>query len=106
MGNYTMNLAVTYHCSSGTLIREGYIEVQSCLGLVADYTANLMAGILPLTVQFNHTTAKLPSASNPDKVTGFTPKNRVISQQEGTCRFYRPSSLIRGRMSWPIRLRG
>jgi len=79
-GNYTVNLTVTNEYGANTTAGSGFIEVTT--GMIADFSANLSTGTLPLAVQFrdNSTGTNITGWAwdfNNDTVIDSTDKNPV-----------------------------
>jgi PKD repeat protein len=59
-GNYTVNLTATNSDGSNSTSKAGYITVTRLIPPVANFTANITTGRVPLAVQFNDTSAGSP----------------------------------------------
>ncbi|MBP1928094.1 PKD repeat protein [Methanolinea mesophila] len=61
-GNYTVSLEVSNGDGSDRITRTGFIAVDSNPPPVADFTANVTSGAVPLTIRFTDTSLNSPTA--------------------------------------------
>ncbi len=63
-GEYAVKLTVTNGCGAQTLVKESYIRVNPCLPPDANFSATVVSGNAPLTVQFVDESTGDPTAWN------------------------------------------
>ncbi|MDL1876938.1 PKD domain-containing protein, partial [Cytophagia bacterium CHB2] len=71
-GEYAVKLTVTNGCGAKTLVKESYISVNPCLPPDANFSATVVSGNAPLTVQFVDESTGDPTAWSWDFGDGAT----------------------------------